>query len=217
MGARGGPSVSAPQPPAGMVPVTLVGFDLETTGVDPQTARIVTASVLPGASLLVNPGIPIPPDATAIHGVTDAHAAAGMDYRDAVLAIGDALSAAWDSGGVIVGHNVAEYDLPLLYASERLVWGRQRTRPGPVFDTMRAYQSYAPGRRYRLVDMCADLGVPLLAAHNCGVDAAAAAACARIMLTTPPRTTASPYVQTARGPVDGAPAAAAAGNPFAGL
>lgn len=186
-----------------MVPVTLVGFDLETTGVDPYTARIVTASVTTGLSILVNPGIPIPEEAANIHGITDAIAARGMDYHSAVIAIGDALSAAWDAGALLVGHNILQYDLPLLYASEKLVWGRQRTRPGPVFDTMHAYQNYAPGRRYRLVDVCSDLGVPLPGAHNACADATASVECARIMLTSPPPPIGGPYAAMGHALVPG--------------
>lgn len=56
-------------------------FDVETTGLDPEKDRIVEVAsvavwgsrVLPGeyASSLVNPGIPIPPSASAIHHLTD--------------------------------------------------------------------------------------------------------------------------------------------------
>ena len=57
----------------------LLAFDTETTGTDPETARIVSAACLwrGGASeaadeeWLVNPGVPIPAEATAIHGITD--------------------------------------------------------------------------------------------------------------------------------------------------
>ena len=55
----------------------LVFFDLETTGVDIATARIVQIAMHrmepDGSSMeyeqLVNPGIPIPPGATQVHGM----------------------------------------------------------------------------------------------------------------------------------------------------
>lgn len=58
---------------------TLLGFDLETTGVSKKTARIVEIGLEimePGRETryfrsLVNPTIPIPPGATKIHGITD--------------------------------------------------------------------------------------------------------------------------------------------------
>src|SRR5262245_34987734 len=61
----------------------LVVFDLETTGLDPCTDRVVEVALLkvsPSARplrdcLALNPGRPIPPEATAVHGLTDAHVA----------------------------------------------------------------------------------------------------------------------------------------------
>ena len=57
----------------------LAVLDLETTGTDTKIDRIVEVSVLklsPGGQLdhrtrRVNPGVPIPPEATAVHGITD--------------------------------------------------------------------------------------------------------------------------------------------------
>lgn len=55
-------------------------WDTETTGVDPVNDRIVTAAFIvrtPGMddrpfTWIINPGVPIPPDTTEVHGVTDA-------------------------------------------------------------------------------------------------------------------------------------------------
>ena len=58
----------------------LAAFDTETTGVDVETDRIVSAAVVvqdaPGTRprvtrWLVNPGVPVPAGATAVHGLTD--------------------------------------------------------------------------------------------------------------------------------------------------
>lgn len=57
----------------------LIGLDLETTTAQPTTARIVQISLeimRPGQpvklwSSIVNPGVPIPPDSTKVHGITD--------------------------------------------------------------------------------------------------------------------------------------------------
>ncbi|SCK52903.1 DNA polymerase III, epsilon subunit and related 3'-5' exonucleases [Streptomyces sp. LamerLS-316] len=60
----------------------LAAFDTETTGVDVEEDRIVSAALVvqdaAGGRLrvtrwLVNPGIPVPPGATEIHGLTDDH------------------------------------------------------------------------------------------------------------------------------------------------
>ena len=57
----------------------LLFFDLETTGLDVVSSRVVQIALLQvledGSSreweTLVNPGVPIPPATTAIHGITD--------------------------------------------------------------------------------------------------------------------------------------------------
>ncbi len=63
---------------------TLATFDLETTGFDPRTDGIVQAAVLlvdadgqqqlGSWSSVINPGRPIPPGATEVHGITDERA-----------------------------------------------------------------------------------------------------------------------------------------------
>ena len=61
----------------------LVFFDLETTGLDVKNDRIVELALIkvtPQGDVLervrrYNPGLPIPPEATAVHGITDADVA----------------------------------------------------------------------------------------------------------------------------------------------
>ena len=57
----------------------LVFFDLETTGINISTDRIVEISYLKvypdgreeTKTMRINPGMPIPPEATAVHKITD--------------------------------------------------------------------------------------------------------------------------------------------------
>lgn len=75
----------------------MMAFDLETTGTSPATDRIVTAAVLhihPAEGRverhewLLNPGVAIPEEATAVHGVTTEQALAhGCAPAGALLAI----------------------------------------------------------------------------------------------------------------------------------
>lgn len=71
----------------------LCGFDVETTGEEPDQARIVSATlVLVGASrpshefrLLIDPGVEIPAASTAFHGITTGQARAeGRTPADAL-------------------------------------------------------------------------------------------------------------------------------------
>jgi DNA polymerase-3 subunit epsilon len=80
-----------------------LGWDTETTGPDPTEDRIVSAAlVLRGDGLadrvfsyLINPGIPIPAEATAVHGIDDARAQAeGQDPKKALEEIATHLVAA---------------------------------------------------------------------------------------------------------------------------
>jgi DNA polymerase-3 subunit epsilon len=95
----------------------IVFFDLETTGTDIAKDRIVQISVLrlfpdereEGKTRLVNPGIPIPAGATAIHGITDADVAAQPRFADLAKGVHD-----FFSGADIAGFNSNRYDLPLL-------------------------------------------------------------------------------------------------------
>ena len=58
----------------------LAVFDIESTGLNPRTDRILELAVVrlePGGGRterrwLLNPGVPIPAESTAIHGITDA-------------------------------------------------------------------------------------------------------------------------------------------------
>ena len=171
----------------------LLGFDLETTGTDPARARIVTGAVVaigggrPPArrEWLADPGVLIPPDATAVHGISDEQAATGQPAAQVADAIADVLTAAWRTGVPVVAYNAA-FDLSLLAAElhrhglpslrERL--GRD---PAPVIDPYtidRAVDRRRRGRR-TLTAVCAEYGIGLGRAHEAAADALAAARLAR--------------------------------------
>lgn len=151
----------------------LVGFDTETTGVDVTSDRIVTAAVVrrdaAGTSVrtwLVDPGIPIPEAATAVHGITTEHARRyGRAPRQALDEVASALVAAWRSGEPVVAYNAC-YDLSLLDAELRrhglpTVVQRLGRSAGPVIDPLvldRAEDRYRRGKR-RLGDLCGRYGV----------------------------------------------------------
>src|SRR5487761_2529671 len=89
----------------------LAGFDLETTGVDTDTARPVSMAIVvydpdgevyDKATSLINPGIPIPPEATEIHGITDAMVVDAMPVSDALVHILENID------------RCAKYDIPLV-------------------------------------------------------------------------------------------------------
>ncbi|MFJ8607795.1 3'-5' exonuclease [Streptomyces sp. NPDC093675] len=169
----------------------LIGFDLETTGTDPYEARIVTGAVIEvrdGQPLgrrdwLADPGVEIPADAVAVHGISTERAAAEGRPADRVAdAIADVLVTYWKTGVPVVAYNAA-FDLTLLSAELRrhgLPSLRDRlggAEPGPVIDPYtidRWADRYRRGKR-NLEAVCTEYGVALDAAHNAGADALAAA------------------------------------------
>lgn len=95
----------------------IVFFDLETTGVDTARDRIVEISmikIMPDGEEItrtrrLNPGMPIPPEATAVHGITD------EDVRDCPTFGQVAKSLArFIDGCDFGGFNSNRFDLPLL-------------------------------------------------------------------------------------------------------
>jgi DNA polymerase-3 subunit epsilon len=90
----------------------LVAFDTETTGVDVEADRIVTAFLGDGSasdlSWLVDPGIAIPAEARAVHGITmDEARAHGRTAVEAVGEIVGALTRALAAGIAVVTYNAA--------------------------------------------------------------------------------------------------------------
>lgn len=97
----------------------LAFIDVETTGLNPYSDRIIELSILkihPDGSEdykshRVNPEIPIPAEATAIHGITDADVAEEPYFHQYAKSIRDFLE---DCD--IAGFNVIKFDLPCLEA-----------------------------------------------------------------------------------------------------
>lgn len=124
---------------------TLVGFDLETTGTDPHEARIVTAAVtevrggepMRRLEWLVYPGVPIPEDATAIHGISAERAAAqGRPAREAVAEISPALREHCAAGTPVVVHNAPF--CPRTPGTSQVSHGEARRRPAARVGTRAA-------------------------------------------------------------------------------
>lgn len=97
----------------------LAFFDCETTGRFPDRDRIVEIAyvvALPDGSrgqlqTYVNPGLPIPAEATAIHGITDAMVADAPTFK----AIAPLLATSFGACD-LAGFNIRRFDVPLLVA-----------------------------------------------------------------------------------------------------
>lgn len=160
-------------------------FDLETTGVDVTRDRIVTAhvgvldadgGVLTARDWLADPGVPIPDQAAAIHGITTAHARAhGRAASGVVAEVIDALAGIFAAGIPVVAYN-APYDFSLL-KHEALRHGiAPLVSPSPVIDPLvmdKRYDRYRRGKR-TLSMVAAHYAVRLDGAHEASADAVAA-------------------------------------------
>ena len=167
----------------------LCGLDFETTGTNPEVDRPVSASVvrwgggLPteSTSWLIDPGVEIPAEATAVHGITTVAArSAGRPAADAIAEITERLVEAARQGWAIVVMN-APFDLTLL-DREQARHGVTRlfaqTRP-LVVDPRVLDKRVDRTRRgpRRLEDLCRHYVVTLEgAAHRADTDAKAACA-----------------------------------------
>src|SRR4051812_30747273 len=95
----------------------LVALDLETTGLDSQNDRIVEIACVklePSGHRQVltrrlNPGIPISPEAAAVHGITDADVAHEPSFGQVAPML-----LAFLAGCDLTGFNVEHFDLPML-------------------------------------------------------------------------------------------------------
>jgi DNA polymerase-3 subunit epsilon len=95
----------------------IVFLDLESTSADPMTARIIEFAVALLATdggrsqwcQRFNPGIPIPPEATEVHGITDRDVAGCPSFSQFAKRIQLGLR-----GKDLAGYNLRRYDLPLL-------------------------------------------------------------------------------------------------------
>ena len=97
----------------------LAVIDLETTGTTPAADRIVEIAIIrlsrdggeDTLSWRINPQVPIPPEATAVHAITDADVAGEPTFAKQAQKI-----AAFLRGCDLAGFNVIRFDLPMLEA-----------------------------------------------------------------------------------------------------
>ncbi|MER7047760.1 3'-5' exonuclease [Streptomyces jumonjinensis] len=166
----------------------MCGFDLETTGVSVEDDRIVTACVVrcgghhptASATWLADPGIDIPAEAAAVHGITTEQARAdGRPAAEVVEQVVAALAQVVRDGIPVVAMN-ASFDLTMLDREARrhgvqpltdLVGEQLRVIDPRVLD--KHVDPYRKGGR-KLDDLARHYQVALDGAHSADADAIAA-------------------------------------------
>ena len=154
----------------------LAFFDLETTGIDAASDRIVEICILKvfpdgRREALVerlNPERPIPPEATAVHGISDQDVAGCPRFRERAAAY-----LAMLEGADLSGYNVQRFDIPLLRRELKDVGMDMPMEGVRVVDAMAIY--HRKERRDLSAAVRFFLGRELDGAHSASADVAATA------------------------------------------
>lgn len=168
-----------------------IAFDTETTGPNPSEDRIVTAALIVRGggrddavmSWLINPGVPIPAEATEVHGIDDAKASQGADPKDALDDIAERLVAGLRYGMPLVAFNLS-FDWTVLnrdlerHGLPTMATRLKDMRTLPLIDPHvidRQIDKYVKGSGMRkLKPTCERYGVELEDWHTAEADALAA-------------------------------------------
>ncbi len=164
----------------------MLALDTETTSPDPETARVVQVCVghssKPGdwkpLTMLVNPGVPIPADATAVHHITDEDVQAeGVDPESALATVWQQLDRAASYRTPVVAHHAA-FDLTLLDRESRRHLGCGLPGGLIVLDTLCLFRRFDWRTGGRSLTKLAERHGITFPAHDAGADALA---CLRLL------------------------------------
>ncbi|WP_185883015.1 3'-5' exonuclease [Blattabacterium cuenoti] len=92
-------------------------FDIEATGINIGKDRIIEISILKifpnenkeNKTWLIHPGIPIPPQSTAIHGITDEDVIGKLPFKDIAYSVFQMME-----NSDLAGYNSNRFDIPIL-------------------------------------------------------------------------------------------------------
>ena len=153
----------------------VLALDLETTGISTNNDRIVQIALIgsseDGSEIsyenLVNPRRSIPMQASNVHGIYDNDVRGLSDFSTFADEIYEQVE-----GAVIIGHNVRQFDLPLLNNEFRRL-GKLPPNPKVVLDTLEVVRRVKLPRPHNLGALCRKHGISLENAHTAAADAAA--------------------------------------------
>ena len=153
----------------------VLAFDLETTGVSTNNDRIVQLALIGTLSdgtavnveRTVKPGVPIPLDASRIHGIYNEDVRNLPPFAEVADEVAELIE-----GAILVGHNVRSFDYAML-KKEFLRLGRLAPQPKAIMDTLELVRRLRLPRPHNLGALCQRHGIRLEAAHTAAADAAA--------------------------------------------
>ena len=99
------------------MPLRPVYYDTETTGIRPEKDRIIELAVFDPMRQatfckLINPGFPIPPEASAIHNITDTMVTDAPTFKE----VAKEFLAFCGNDAVLIAHNNDAFDQPFIEA-----------------------------------------------------------------------------------------------------
>jgi len=153
----------------------VLGFDLETTGLDPRTDRVVQYALIgsnnDGSHIKqcseIDPGMLIPPQSTVVHGISNKDVRGKGEFVEHYQKVADLVD-----GAVIVGHNVISFDWKFL-KFECLRIGARVPQPIAFLDTLVISRAFGIQGPRKLGSLCKKFGISLDRSHSADADAGA--------------------------------------------
>ena len=172
---HGGPLARAVMVGGMLAGYRVLGFDLETTGLDPRSDRIVQYALIgsdeDGSHInqtsLVNPRRQIPDASSRVHGIMDADVKGEKEFSEHLPELSRLIS-----GAVIVGHNVTRFDWRFLEL-ECMRAGFEVPVPRAIIDTLTLARKLRIPGRHALGTLCARYDISITRAHTADADAGA--------------------------------------------
>ncbi len=167
----------------------VLGFDLETTGFNPRSDRVVqfalVGSDVDGSHInlqsLVNPGISIPEETVRVHGITNDDVRGQGGFGDHIAEMASLME-----GSIIVGHNIINFDWRFVNM-ECMRIGVEVPRPHAIIDTLLIARRFAIPGSHRLGRLCNRFNIRLDRSHRADTDAGATLLLLWKMMQTYPR------------------------------
>lgn len=162
----------------------LLVLDTESTGIDPAADRIVELAAVyfvdraytSHRQMLIDPGVPIPAEASAIHKIGDEQVRGKPRFADVAENFLRHVDGVAEGGAppILVGYNAIAYDIPLLNAELARAGVARELEVEHVVDPV-VFVRYRLRhlRSRKLGDVCSQYGVRLDSAHRAAADARA--------------------------------------------
>lgn len=171
-----------PHPDPPLSTSRLVVFDTETTGLsatDDHVIEIAAVAVRDGVEserfeALIDPGVPIPEEVSAIHGITNDMVRGQPGFREVAARFLE-----FSGSDILAAHN-APYDVSMMIVPTRAAG--LIPAGNPVLDTCRLARKLIPSPRYSLGALAKTLGLEMPVAHRAMADVLACAGVLRACL-----------------------------------